>query len=169
MKSVIMLLLTLFCFSGVAQEKSADDFSLPDLAGNNFRLSENIGDGPVLINFWATWCIPCKAEMKKLKLIYKKYKDQGLKILSITIDDPKTVSRVKGFVKKNRYPFTILLDTNSEVFQLYQGTYPPLSILIDNNGKIVYRHVGYRKGDEKKLEKYILSLLESQPEVEESH
>lgn len=153
---VFFLSLTAFAFAG---QKTAPDFTLPNINGNNYQLSQNFGKGPILINFWATWCLPCRSEMKALKKIYKKYKDDGLQVLSISVDDPRTVSKVKGTVKANRYPFTILLDTNSEVFQLYQGTNPPLSILIDKNGEIVYSHAGYRKGDEKKLEKKIARLL----------
>ena len=156
----IILLIGLMSLT-MAQEKSAPDFTLPQLDGSNYKLSENIGEAPILINFWATWCIPCLAEMKQLKKVYKKYKDQGLQILSISIDDPKTVGRVKGMVKSKRYPFTILLDTNSEVFNLYQGSNPPLSILIDKQGKIVYNHTGYRKGDEKKVDKMIADLLKN--------
>ena len=158
MKSMIYVLVMLFAVSAIAQE-TATDFNLPDLKGENFQLSDHYGDGPILINFWATWCIPCIAEMKKLKTIYKKYEADGLQILSISIDDPKTVSKVKGFVKSNRYPFTILLDTNNEVFRLYNGTNPPLSLLIDYEGRVVYNHVGYRKGDEKKLDEIIGKMI----------
>jgi peroxiredoxin len=160
MKKFIFLLLIFLTFWGFAQDKMAPDFNLPDMNGKNYQLSENLGKGPVLINFWATWCIPCREEMKKLKKIYQSYEDNGLQILSISIDDPKTVSKVKSFIKTNRYPFTVLLDTNSEVFQIYKGTNPPLSVLLDKEGKIVYDHTGYRKGDEKKLEEEIVALLD---------
>jgi len=153
---LFFLFLTVFAF---AAPTTAPDFTLPDIAGNNYQLAKNFGKGPILINFWATWCLPCRSEMKALKKIYKKYKDDGLQILSISVDDPRTVSKVKGAVRTNRYPFTVLLDTNSEVFQLYQGTNPPLSILIDKNGEIVYTHTGYRKGDEINLQKKIAKLL----------
>lgn len=155
--SAIFLTVILAGFT-TAQDK-APDFNIPELGGENFQLSDHIGEGPLLINFWATWCIPCHAEMKALKKVYKRYKDQGLKIVSISIDDTRTVSKVKGFVRSKRYPFTILLDTNKEVFQLFQGTSPPLSILIDKDGRMVYTHLGYRKGDEKKVEEWIIKLL----------
>ncbi|NOY58514.1 MAG: TlpA family protein disulfide reductase [Calditrichaeota bacterium] len=153
---VFFLSLTNFAFAG---QTTAPDFTLPDIGGNNYQLSKNFGKGPILINFWATWCLPCRSEMKALKKIYKKYKDDGLQVLSVSVDDPRTVSKVKGTVKTYRYPFTILLDTNSEVFQLYQGTNPPLSVLINKNGEIVYTHTGYRKGDEINLQKKIVKLL----------
>ena len=159
---VLLTFLLTFTLSVFPQDNTAPDFNLPDMDGKNYQLSENTGKGPILINFWATWCIPCRAEMKKLKDIYKDYHDQGLEILSISIDDTKTVNKVKGFVKTNRYPFTILLDTNSEVFQLYQGSNPPQTVLIDQNGKIAYTHTGYRKGDEIKLAEEIAKLLKKE-------
>ena len=163
MKSLmLMTFLFTFTLSVFPQDNTAPDFNLPDMDGKNYQLSENTGKGPILINFWATWCMPCRAEMKKLKDIYKDYHDQGLEILSISIDDTKTVNKVKGFVKTNRYPFTILLDTNSEVFQLYQGSNPPQTVLIDQNGKIAYTHTGYRKGDEIKLAEEIAKLLKKE-------
>jgi peroxiredoxin len=156
---LIFMVIIVIAAAGYARENPAADFTLPDLDGNDYRLTQHIGQGPVLINFWATWCIPCRAEMKQLKKLYKKYRGKGLQIVSISIDDPKTVSRVKGTVKSNRYPFTVLLDTNGEVFKLYQGLNPPLSVLIDRKGQVVSSFTGYRKGDEAKLEKEILSLL----------
>ena len=159
MRQILLLFLLFLSTAAFAGKNAAPEFTLPDMNGNNYTLSQHFGKGPILINFWATWCLPCRTEMKALKKIYKKYSDNGLQILSISIDDPRTVSKVKGTVKTNRYPFIILLDTNSEVFQLYQGTNPPLSILIDKNGEIVYSHAGYRKGDEKKLEQEIAQLL----------
>lgn len=151
---------TLLLFTSItfANEK-ASDFTLPNLKGENYQLSDNFTKGPILMNFWATWCLPCKAEMNAYKKIYKKYSNKGLQIVSISIDDPRTVSKVKNAVRTNRYPFTILLDTNSEVFQLYQGTNPPLSLIINKDGQIIYSHTGYRKGDEKKIEKIIADLL----------
>ncbi len=160
MKTIYLsMLLLLFTLTAFSQGRMAPDFVLPDLDGQNYQLSEQIGKGPVFINFWATWCIPCRSEMKKLKKIYKKYHKQGVTFLAISIDDPKTMGKVKSFVNTNRYPFKVLLDTNNDVFKLYQGTNPPLSILIDNDGQIVYTHTGYRKGDEKKVEQKIAELL----------
>ncbi|MCK5075351.1 MAG: TlpA family protein disulfide reductase [Calditrichia bacterium] len=147
-------------FSQVSTDKKAPDFTLPDMDGNNFQLSQNVEGKLTLINFWATWCMPCREEMKKLKKIQKKFKDKGLEIVCISVDDPKTVSKVKSFIKTNRYKFKVLLDTNNEVMRLYQVTNPPYTFLINEKGELIYTHSGYRKGDEKILEKKIAKLLE---------
>lgn len=167
MKKLFYLLM--LCLSGAlfAQEAlndavgvAAPDFVLRDLEGNNYKLSENLNRGPILINFWATWCIPCREEMKKLKEIHERYEEAGLQTLAISIDDPKSVSNVKSFIKSRRYPFTVLLDTNSEVMQLFQAKNPPYTVLLNPEGIIFYSHSGYRKGDEKIVEEKIALLVQ---------
>jgi peroxiredoxin len=155
-------MITPFIFADESKINIAPDFVLPDMEGKNYRLSENFGKGPILINFWATWCVPCREEMKKLKNVYKEYEEDGLEILAISVDDPKTVSRVKNFIKSRNYPFHVLLDTNSEILQLYQAKTPPYTALIDYKGNLVYSHSGYRQGDEKILEQKIIGVLEQQ-------
>jgi peroxiredoxin len=138
----------------------APDFVLKDLKGKNYRLSEHIGEGPIVINFWATWCVPCIEELKQMKRIYKKYSGKGVQFLAISIDDPKTVGRVNSFAKSHKYPFIVLLDTNNEIITLYQSKVPPYTVIIDNEGNVVYTHVGYRMGDEKRVERELEKLFE---------
>ena len=165
MKSLIILVF-MTCAAGLFAQESANnpapDFVLPDLTGNNYKLSENLNKGPILINFWATWCVPCREEMKKLVKVYEKYEDGGLQILAISIDDPKSVSRVKSFINTRKYPFKVLLDTNSKVMQLFQAENPPYTALLDSEGMIYYTHSGYRKGDEKVLEEKIAMLIKAE-------
>lgn len=170
MKYSIFLIMIIFSISVFAQEvksNAAPDFILPDLKGNNYKLSENLNQGPILINFWATWCVPCREEMKKLVEIYEKFEDDGLQILAISIDDPKSVSRVKSFINSRKYPFKVLLDTNSEVMQLFQAENPPYTALLSPSSNIFYSHSGYRKGDEKILVEKIEILLKILDEKEE--
>lgn len=140
--------------------KQAPEFALKTVDGKMYRLSENLDKGPLVINFWATWCVPCIEELKQMKKIYDTYADKGVEFLAISIDDTKTMGRVNSFVKSRNYPFTILLDTNSEVMHLYQSAVPPYTVIMDKTGKIVYSHVGYRMGDEKQVEKVLKELLE---------
>ncbi len=158
--AVIITIGFLFFFNTVAQaqlatNKQAPDFVLPDINGNDFQLSKKTGEKLILINFWATWCAPCLDEMKAMIPIYEKYKDQGFEVVSISVDDNKTAGRVPSFVNTRKYPFIILQDINNEVMKLYQTTVPPYTAIIDTEGKIIYSHTGYRKGDEVKLDDFI--------------
>jgi cytochrome c biogenesis protein CcmG/thiol:disulfide interchange protein DsbE len=166
MKFAFTILLTILLISlstagdDSNSQKKAPDFTLQDIEGSDYNLYENLEKGPVVINFWATWCVPCIEEMKKMKHLHQKYSGKDVQFLAISVDDPKTVGRVQSFVKSHRYPFTILLDTNNDVMKLLQGTVPPYTVLLDKNGNIVYSHVGYRMGDEKKLESELKKLLD---------
>ncbi|MCK4893200.1 MAG: TlpA family protein disulfide reductase [Calditrichia bacterium] len=157
---VILTLLPLIAQEDEGKLSKAPDFVLKDLEGKNYRLSENIGEGPIVISFWATWCVPCIEELKQMKRIYKKYSDMGVQFLAISIDDPKTVGRVNSFVKSHKYPYTVLLDTNNEIITLYQSKIPPYTVIIDNDGNVIYTHVGYRMGDEKMVDRELEKLFE---------
>jgi cytochrome c biogenesis protein CcmG, thiol:disulfide interchange protein DsbE len=159
-----MMLILCFFLPALAGDEGSDrekapDFTLPDLDGKNYVLYQNLEKGPVVINFWATWCVPCIEELKKMKKIYDTYSEKEVSFLAISVDDPKTVGRVKSFARSHRYPFHILLDTNSEVMRMLGGSVPPFTIILDKEGRIVYSHVGYRVGDEKKVEEELDKLL----------
>lgn len=164
-KLIAVSLFLFFCGSLLAQDqaeqtgRSAPAFKLENVDGNYVSLKDELGDGPVLLSFWATWCKPCIEEMTKYKDIYEEYKDKGLKVLAISIDDERTVAKVKPFVKSKRYPFNVLLDTNSEVARKYYAQNIPYSVLLDKKGSIVYTHLGYMKGDELKMKNRIDELI----------
>lgn len=107
------------------------DFVLEDLNGNKVTLSELKGK-KVFLNFWATWCPPCKAEMPDIEKLYQETKDSDLVILAVNAGDDK--STVQDFITKNNYNFSVLLDTAGEVSRLYQVTGIPTSYFIDTEG-----------------------------------
>lgn len=135
------------------------DFTLEDIEGDLFTLTEHIGDGPILINFWATWCVPCKLELPHLQALQEKYSDAGFKLITISEDSPKSQAKVRPYVRSKRYTFTVLLDPNSEVLHLFQGSALPFQVLLDKDGNIVETHQGYNPGDEVILEEKIRELL----------
>ncbi len=166
MKLIFLSLLLLFIVNLSAQEKEeqltgrkAPEFKLENIDGDYIALNDEIGSGPVLLSFWATWCKPCVEEMTKYKDLYEDYKDKGFKVLAISIDDERSVAKVKPFVKSKRYPFMVLLDPNSEVARKYYAQNVPYSVLLDKSGKIVYTHLGYMKGDELKMKNKIDELF----------
>jgi len=156
---ILVLLTVLIPLSVSAEEASTVDFTLEDLDGELFTLSEHIGSGPVVIDFWATWCKPCKDTMPHLQKLHEKYNEQGLTVIAVSTDSPKSQSKVKPFIRSRRYTYTVLFDPNSEVLKLFQGCNLPYRVLIDKNGEVVETHMGYSPGDEKILEEKIKEML----------
>lgn len=168
MKRLIFLLLFIFIavniFAQEQQEQTgriAPDFKLESVDGDYISLKDELGDGPVLLSFWATWCKPCIEEMTRYKKLYEDYKDKDFKILAVSIDNERTVAKVKPFARAKNYPFPVLLDTNSEVARKYYAQNIPYSVLIDKKGNIVYTHLGYMKGDEIKMKNKLDELLKN--------
>jgi len=160
MSLIAVLMLSVIAFGQFKTGQKAPDFTLPDLDGNYVTLSEVIGDGPVYINFWATWCGPCKKELPGLINLYNEYKDRGLKVLAVSTDGSRTVGKVRSFVQDRQMNFTVLLDSNAEVFaRKYAGRGIPYGFLLDNDGNIVHFVRGYMPGIEKTLAEKIAPYL----------
>ena len=162
MKYLTLILFFAFTvtFAQNAVNKKAPDFELETISGDEVALSDFLGDGPVLINFWATWCKPCVEEMKYYQEIYDKYKERGLTLLAISEDNERSVAKVIPYIRSNNYNFTVLLDPDNSVARDYYVRVVPHTYVIDANGNIVLSHSGYKKGDEKEVEKIIVELLE---------
>lgn len=107
------------------------DFSLEDLNGNKVDLSSFKGK-KIFLNFWATWCPPCKAEMPDIEKLYQETKDSDLVILAVNVGEDKKTAQ--NFMNANKYNFTVLLDVTGEVSRLYQVTGIPTSYFIDTEG-----------------------------------
>ena len=138
----------------------ATDFSARDVEGKTVRLSDYLGKQAILINFWATWCQPCLAEMSHLRKMYESNKAKGFVVLAVSMDGPDTVAEVPSFAKRNGMTFPVLLDEDSHVASIYNPKKAaPLSVLIDKNGKVVNVHEGYNPGDEEVLAKEVAAVL----------
>ena len=152
-KQIIFSLLLLL--SGVAQattplanllvvpeveRQSAPDFVSENLRGGNSGLADYEGK-IVLLNFWATWCMPCRAEMPGMETLWQNYKEQGLVVAAVSVDEGSR-GRIETFSKLFDLSFPILLDPESKVSDLYKVSNMPTSFLIDRNGKIISRIVG---------------------------
>ncbi len=147
-----------------SRAQSAIDFTLNDLNGNPVRLSDLAGDRVVLINFWATWCVPCAKEHPHLQRFQEEYGDEGLTILAISVDGPTTIAGVSQYISRYGYTFTTLLDSDSSVLRLYNPqVILPFSVLIDRSGAVAAVHQGYSPGDEIILEEEIRNLLAGSP------
>lgn len=135
------------------------DFSLETLEGKRVELSDYAGK-PVVISFWASWCKPCKQELPFLDAFAKKYADQGLAVLAINTDGPRTMAEVRRFVKRKKLEMPQLLDKDGSVLQrLNPRGVMPFSLYLDRQHRIVESHDSFTAGDEVRIEASIQRLL----------
>jgi cytochrome c biogenesis protein CcmG/thiol:disulfide interchange protein DsbE len=128
----------------------APDFSLQTLDGKPFRLSEMVGR-PVLINYWATWCIPCKVELPILEKLHQEYQQKGLFIVSVNAIDQDSVDKVQGIVDQFSMTFPVLLDQGGQFAGLYKTMFFPTTVLVDASGVIREINLGDSTEDELRL------------------
>lgn len=173
---VTLLLLLLMFLSGplyadLLRDMRADKlhgtammFSLNDLAGNPQSLEQWRGK-VVLLNFWATWCGPCRAEMPGMERLWQRYRDDGLVIVAVSVDEGME-KRVAKFVDILQLSYPILLDPDSAVSDRYQVSGLPYSLLIGSEGELLAKVVGERQWDSAEAFSLIEKLLAEQ--IEES-
>jgi thiol-disulfide isomerase/thioredoxin len=125
---------------GTAKGQEAPGFTLTNMQGQNVSLADLKGK-VVILNFWATWCPPCREEMPSMEMLYRKYKDQGLVILAVNVEKDGQ-KLVQSFLQRTPYTFPILLDGDAAVQNSYQVFRFPETLIIDRNGKVVERVVG---------------------------
>ena len=154
--STTIIFLLSFIWSGSSH---LPKITLKDLNNKRQNLDQYYDSGPLLLNFWNLACEPCKKEMKELDKIYLKYRENGFEYVSINIDSPRSMAKVKSFVKSQKYSFTVLSDPKAALFRKMGGKVMPFVIIADSSGTIINRHIGYNPGDEKELEKEIQHLL----------
>jgi len=120
----------------------APNFYLEDLKGKKLEL-KNFKGKVVFLNFWATWCGPCKEEMPSMETLYQQFKEKDFVFLAISVDYEGR-KPVKEFIEKERYTFPILLDPKYETFDLYKVKGIPTTIIIDKNRKMIGKAIGPR-------------------------
>lgn len=155
---LLALALSLTSLPGQAGELAgpAPDFTLKSLAGDNLKLSEMRGE-VVMLNFWASWCGPCRQEMPILEKIYQKYRPLGFTLLGVNVEEDS--EEAKRYLKDVEVNFPILFDNRNQVSQLYHIIAMPSTILIDRDGQLRYLHQGYQPGVEQQYIDHVKSLL----------
>ena len=161
--AVMVALALAFAGAPSAQASEAPVFTLRDTTGADIRLESYRGK-VVVVQFWATWCGPCKSEMPHLQQMYTELAPKGMALLSISSDDARSAVKVKPYITSQGYTFPVLLDKDSSVTKLYnpQVTLPYL-VVIDQLGQIAKIHTGYNPGDEVHLRAEIEDLLAKAP------
>jgi peroxiredoxin len=142
--------------AAVTPQATAPDFTLKSAEGRNLRLAEQRGQ-VVLVNFWASWCGPCKVEMPHLNKLYDKYRASGFTLLAVNIDDDARTGSATAARWGLKFP--VLLDADKRVSKLYDLGSMPATVLIDRDGKVRYLHRGYKDGVEETYERQIRELV----------
>lgn len=156
---VLLLALMLAAAAHAAEPRvgaPAPDFTLENRSGGTVSLSDLRGE-VVLLNFWATWCPPCRQEMPLLDQIYSRYEALGFTLLGVNVEqDSRLADR---FLADVPVTFPILLDPNEQVSKLYRVPAMPTTVIIDRQGTVRYIHYGFRPGDEETVHNEVRRLL----------
>lgn len=140
------LMLVLACETANADRVPAPDFTLKSRSGENIRLSELRGQ-VVMVNFWASWCGPCRQEMPLLDDLYEQYQDYGFELLGVNVDE--NTADAEALLARIPVSFPILFDPQGSLSKAWAVDAMPSTVLIDRDGMVRYLHRGYRSGEEK--------------------
>ncbi|MCZ6855807.1 MAG: TlpA disulfide reductase family protein [Gammaproteobacteria bacterium] len=155
----LVALFTMFFVShvqAVGVSDKAPDFTLRSLEGNNLRLEEYRGQ-VVLINFWASWCGPCRQEMPLLDRLHHRYEDTGFTVLGVNVEGD--LEPAQEIVDQTKVTFPVLIDQDQRVSELYDLEAMPSTVVVDRDGVIRYIHLGYKPGDEAKYIEVVKKLI----------
>lgn len=158
----LLVMATLMLSAGVAfalgslSGQQAPDFALKSLAGKNLRLSEFRGQ-VVVINFWATWCGPCRKEMPELEKLYQRYRYAGFTVLAVNMDE--TQAFAERMATRLGVSFPVLHDATQSVSRLYEVDAMPATVIVDRDGKVRSLHRGFNKGTAEIYQTEVRELL----------
>lgn len=155
----LFIVLTLFITinaQAVSVGDTAPDFTLKNMQGKNMNLTEQRGN-IMLINFWASWCGPCRKEMPVLQALEDKYKDLGVQVWGINVEQESQAG--KDFLANLSLNFSIFFDETNTLSKTYQVEAMPTTVIVDRDGVVRFVYLGYKDGYGKKYEKAIKQLM----------
>jgi cytochrome c biogenesis protein CcmG, thiol:disulfide interchange protein DsbE len=160
----VAVLLALTCLTPVTAAAvedlgAAPAFSLETTSGETVTLHEILKKGPVVLDFWATWCGPCRKALPRLQDLYEAHAEDGLTVIAVSTDEPRNRPKIDATVRSLGLTFPVLTDGDKEVARLYRVDSVPTTFLISQAGRVTAYHRGYREGDEKRLAAEIKELL----------
>ncbi|GAB5538056.1 MAG: hypothetical protein Salg2KO_01590 [Salibacteraceae bacterium] len=160
--SIVLALILAVTFSSTAQDegRKIPDVAVKKLDNSSFQTGEISNDGkPIIINFWATWCSPCKRELNTIAEEYEDWMDEtGVKLVAISIDDARNMHKVKPYVDGQGWEYEVYVDPNADFKRAMNVNNVPHTFLVDGNGNIVWQHNSYAPGDEQELYELVEKL-----------
>ena len=163
MKKILftLVIVSLTASISFAQNRTLPNIEVKNLNGTKFNITQIENEGsPIVISFWATWCKPCKKELNNIAEVYEDWQDEtNVKIIAISIDDSRSMSKVNPYVNASDWDYEVYLDTNSDLKRAMGVSTVPHTFLLNAKKEIVWQHKGYIDGDENELYKEIKKLV----------
>ena len=159
-KVIVSITLVLLSFMSFAQSQDLPTTKVRSLDGKQISFNEAFEKGKItMVSFWATWCIPCKQEIKNIKTKLADWqKETDFNYMTVSIDDSRATAMVKTYAKSQGWVFPTYTDPNSDLKRSLNFQNVPFTIVVDQNGKIVYQHSGYEEGGEDEIYEKIKAL-----------
>jgi thiol-disulfide isomerase/thioredoxin len=151
-----------FCvlFTGISSSYGATgDLILTGLDGKSVRVDSLLADGPVVLNFWATWCGPCRLEMPYLEKVHEEMAPKGVHFAAISLDNRRSEKRVAQYLEKYGVSLPVYRDPDGKIARLFKVAAIPTTVVLGQDGKIHHMRRGFRLGDEVILKKEIQALI----------
>lgn len=146
MKTILIMACAIFSFTSLSAQ-NVKNFELKDIENNIRNYNQLKGEKLTLIDFWATWCKPCNKAIPELNKIYDIFKKQGVEIIGINCDGPRSISKVAPLSKSLKIQYPVLIDINSEIKTELNILALPTLLIVDANDKVVWIHEGFVSGD----------------------
>jgi cytochrome c biogenesis protein CcmG/thiol:disulfide interchange protein DsbE len=155
MKKLILTIAVIGIFTtlSLSQNRTLPSVEVKTLDGGNINIQEIENSGkPIVISFWATWCKPCKKELNNIAEIYEEWQEEtGVKLIAISIDDTRSMSKVMPYVNASDWDYEVYLDPNGDLKRAMGISTVPHTFLLNGKNEIVWQHKGYVDGDEDEL------------------
>ena len=143
--------------TGIEAGQRLPDYAAMNLDGSKFELASR-KDKVVLLNIWATWCGPCRIEIPELQRIHDRYSGRGFEVVGVSVDE-SGIEAVRQFVTEQKMTYPIVLDPQGNLANVLQTSMLPTSVMIDRNGKIIWKHIGLIEENDPELKQAIEKAL----------